>query len=579
MIPIRKKIYLFDIFLLLSFFALLYPFVGSMVMRIMVQSYEKKIERLAASMQEAPLTEVQKKIDSEPLLLHGAIFTREDFLEKVPLTRREGRKVRIGKRAFRIFYHPSHQKRVLSIAMPIDKEKHKRVLHALISLEEVEILQRNFQNYFLIFSFLIIGFYALLSWFLIARLSVPIEKIIKAIRHYREGKEEFLPQIELQGSLGRHDEFGKLASTLNSLSAKIQHQIESLTYQKNEHESILNSLVEGVLAINSQNIITYANETACKILSSSLSQLVGESFLPPRVEEQSQLMEKCNYLVATCQKEGKIIKDSLVTKRQEALFLDILAIPRAFRSGAVLVLQDKTSDYKMLQMGKEFIANASHELKTPLTIIRGFAETLHDRKELTAAQQKEVTKKIVSTCERLNLLVQNLLTLADIENLPSTPSTIHNLLPIVENCRHMILEVHKKATIDIEHKEEEYLIRGDLPLLEHAIMNVMDNAVKYSSPTAHIKVQLINQENEISLSIQDDGIGIPSSDLPHIFSRFYTVDKARSKKFGGAGLGLSIVKTILDKHKAAVEVRSEPHMGSTFLFTFPRVVRESALKA
>jgi two-component system, OmpR family, phosphate regulon sensor histidine kinase PhoR len=414
------------------------------------------------------------------------------------------------------------------------------------------------------FAFLLL--YWSCSWLFYMRYTSPIKAVIKTIRKYQEGKEEFLPQIEFP-AMDTRDEFAKLISTLNSLSAKIQHQIETLTYQKDEHESILDSLVEGIVAVNAQNRVTYANPVATKMLGTSKFALVGQFLLQ---ENPTELLYQCDQLVESCQRENLIQHQSISLAKAKKLHLDILAIPRAFKSGAVLVLQDKTSDVKMLEMGREFIANASHELRTPITIIRGFAETLHEQKDLSEKLKLEIIDKIVSTCERLSTLVQNLLTLADIDNQPSSDHETFDLLSIVENCIYMMEQLYPKAKLILTTNENEYLIQGNSHLIEHAITNLIDNAIKYSQSPQKIEIILRKNEDQTICDIKDEGIGIPSEDLTHIFDRFYTVDKARSRKHGGAGLGLSIVKTIIDKQNAQIEVNSKIGMGTTFTLSFPQ---------
>ncbi|MEK7339515.1 MAG: ATP-binding protein, partial [Verrucomicrobiota bacterium] len=242
-------------------------------------------------------------------------------------------------------------------------------------------------------------------------------------------------------------------------------------------------------------------------------------------------------------------------------------------SGAIVVLQDKTSHYKVLEMGKDFVANASHELRTPITIITGFAETLQDLPDLPRDVVIEITEKIVRNCQRMDSLVKNLLTLADLENLPPSRFTECDVVAIVETCRQVVLSLYEKAKIHIEKSEESILVAADPDILELAIINLLDNAAKYSPPPAEILVQIAQLSEEVSITIQDKGIGIPVADLEHIFERFYTVDKAHSRRLGGAGLGLSIVKTIIENHHGVISVKSEMGVGTTFTILLPKLKR------
>jgi two-component system, OmpR family, phosphate regulon sensor histidine kinase PhoR len=221
-------------------------------------------------------------------------------------------------------------------------------------------------------------------------------------------------------------------------------------------------------------------------------------------------------------------------------------------------------------MRRDFIANASHELKTPITVIRGFAEALHDNPELSKEVQEQVTGKIVRNCNRMTGLIKDLLTLADIENIPSSRLTECDLYDLSERCRFMVLEAFPDALIEISKHQEEISLIADAELLELALTNLMENAAKYSKRPAQITVILKATADQVQIEIADKGIGIPLVDQEHIFDRFYTVDKAHSQKMGGSGLGLSIVKTIVEKHFGTISLVSELGKGTTFTILIPK---------
>jgi signal transduction histidine kinase len=220
-------------------------------------------------------------------------------------------------------------------------------------------------------------------------------------------------------------------------------------------------------------------------------------------------------------------------------------------------------------MGKDFIANASHELKTPITIIRGFAETLEDHPELSPQVLQDISQKIVKTSHRLENLVRSLLTLADIENFSKEKFQTTNLIAIAEYCKQFVMTAHANARIVFTTDLYKAPVLGDPQLLDMAIMNILENAAKYSSPQAEIAMSIQKVADRIQLTVQDNGIGIPEADLPYIFDRFYTVDKARSRKAGGTGLGLSIVKTIIEKHMGSISAESHLGLGSSFTISLP----------
>jgi two-component system phosphate regulon sensor histidine kinase PhoR len=420
---------------------------------------------------------------------------------------------------------------------------------------------------FLIFCALILFFYSSITWFMTHLFSRPIQKILDAIPLYQNKEVEFLPRISMS-QLGDSNEFIRLAITLNSLSEKIENQIAHLVDQRKETEGILQSLAEGVIALDKEAKITFANQVSCQMLGVFHDQMIGRQLHQISVQEDL-LLKKCHELVLQTLQTFESTTETWILNKENPLFFHLSSTPLPNQSGAILVIQDKTSDYKMVQMGKDFIANASHELKTPITIIRGFAETLQDISLMSPKMVKEVTEKIIRTCERLTHLVKSLLVLADVENMSDNRFRKVDLVPLVENCTHMFLTAHPKIRFSIENKLSQSLVAADSDLLDLAIMNLLENSVKYSNVPAQIEVFLEQENSQVSLTVADKGIGIPERDLPHIFDRFYTVDKARSRKFGGAGLGLSIVKTVVEKHRGSLKVTSEVGKGSTFTLSFP----------
>jgi two-component system phosphate regulon sensor histidine kinase PhoR len=279
----------------------------------------------------------------------------------------------------------------------------------------------------------------------------------------------------------------------------------------------------------------------------------------------------CEELILEAQKGEQPLLRVLKPDRKQKRFIDAVAIPRGKEGGAILVLQDKTGLHKVIELGRDFIANASHELKTPITIIRGFAETLYDHPELSREVYKEITEKIVSNCQRMDTLVKNLLTLAAVdERLPRSRLQECDLIDLTEKAIQTILTVHPHAKIEVATTgEPPFFLMADSDLILQAILNLLDNAAKYYKPPAQIKIGIEKHLSEFLVSISDKGIGIPQEDLDRIFERFYAVDKSHSRSLGGSGLGLSIVERIIEKHNGKIEVESELGKGTTFYVTLP----------
>ncbi|MDF2550388.1 MAG: putative sensor histidine kinase [Chlamydiales bacterium] len=404
--------------------------------------------------------------------------------------------------------------------------------------------------------------FSIITWAIFNHLTQPIQQIIEAIKPYQSGKTPHIPEIILK-NLNPEDDFSRLAMTLNTLSQKMQSYINTLIAERNEKLAILESLIEGVIATNSQMIITYANPTSLKMLSIDLEDLLQKPIQSIRPSALRDLLE-------VCQQERRVITSQLEIKQGgKKLYLDVIASPKKDQSGAVLILQDKSQHRRMIEMRKDFVANASHELKTPITIIRGFAETLHDNLNLPTPVVAEITDKIVRNCERMTALIKQLLTLADVENLPKSHLVRCNLHLLLQSCKQTILEIYPATHIDIDCDVEEVLF-ADAGLLELALINLLTNAAKYSEEPAQVRVSVQAENSHLKICISDQGIGIPPESLEHIFQRFYSVNKQQSKKMGGSGLGLSIVQTIIDKHFGSISCQSELGLGTTFTILLPR---------
>lgn len=446
-------------------------------------------------------------------------------------------------------------------AVLFESHGEKFVIRTAFPYRYIKELINDFEIGFLLLASIVLILFSLMTWFVIHRVTSPIQEIITIAGKYKENERNPLPELkEFSSRVGKED-FGKLANTLVSLSERLQNQIAKLREERNEKEVLLDSLVEGVIAVDPHMITTYVNTAAKKFLGVEQNSLIGSSF-------QTLGQKKPFELLFSCQKEDKPAIDSLrIDAGGKTFYLDVIAVPKRDNTGAILVMLDKSDHYRILEMRKDFIANASHELKTPITIIRGFAETLFDHPDLDKEITQDITAKIVKNCERMATLVRDLLALADIENIPSSRIQRFNLKELIEKVRLDVLEVYHDAHITLNG--EKILFEGDLDLIEMALLNLMTNAVKYSNHPAEVTVDFSKTNDTVTLKISDKGIGISEADISRIFERFYRVDKARSRKVGGSGLGLSIVDTVIKKHFGSIDVQSELGVGTTFTIKLP----------
>lgn len=580
MFSFRQKILLSYVIVFLLFIAFVFPFASKTVKEIVAKAMLDRTSELITKIQSAPNNETlirrlkeqkpliffrvsvitdQRKViyDSHTKRLLGPRFSQEYIVDHPEIL--EALEKGTG---YNEDYSDLLGQKFAYFAKTFDFHGKTYVMRTAFPYKYLVEITDDFEIGMISIASVVLLLFSAMTWFIINHLTSPIQQIIDAVKPYQQGKVQIVPEIQVKAA--PTDEFGKLAQTLNSLSAHIRTQISTLTEERNEKEAILESLTEGVIAIDGDMRISYANQSAQKFLNVSKDDLVGKSF-----EELKQ--EKCRFLLRECQKEHKELVDTLEIQHDgPKIYLDLVAAPKRDGRGAILVLQDKTSHYRLLEMRKDFIANASHELKTPITIIRGFAETLHDNPMLPEPTMVEVTEKIVRNCQRMTHLIRDLMALSDIENLPESRLIDCDLEEIIHTCVEMVQNVHPDAQITIDKLSEgDLYLMADPNLIEMAMLNLIENAAKYSNPPAQIHIELEQKGDWNRIVIADQGLGIPREDLEHIFERFYTVDKAHSRKMGGSGLGLSIVQNTIQKHFGKISVESELGKGTTFTIMLP----------
>ncbi|MEI8365600.1 MAG: ATP-binding protein [Parachlamydiaceae bacterium] len=580
MFSFRKKILITYAVLFIVFTSATFPIVTRIVSSIAAKTMEDRADELIAKVASAPNNEalVRRLKEQKPLTffrvsvvsdagkilydsharnLMGPRFSQEHVIDHPEVIEAFAKGI-----GYTEDFSELQDQKFSYFAKAFNFHGKKYVVRIAFPYQYFSDLADNFEIAFLVLIISLLLLFSALTWIIINNLTSPIQQIITAANTYDEGVSTTVPAIRLNPASAK-GEFGQLAMTLNSLSNKIQKHIDNLTAERNEKEAILESLVEGVVAVDGEMRVTYANSMAIHLLNLELKGLCGHHF--------SEAQEPQSYaLLQSCQNEKKLCTgSSMIMHGNTKIYLDIVAAPIGGGLGAILVMQDKSSHYRLLEMRKDFIANASHELKTPITIIRGFAEMLHDNPELPLSITEEITAKIVKNCHRMTGLITDLLTLSDIENIPLSRLTECNLFDIIQLCCDTVQNIYPDAKITLNvPTEEEFVLQMDPSLMELAFINLIQNAAKYSLPPAIIDLSLRKVDGQIEITVADQGIGIPKEDLEHIFERFYTVNKAHSKKLGGSGLGLSIVQTIIHKHFGQISVESALGQGTIFTIRF-----------
>lgn len=339
--------------------------------------------------------------------------------------------------------------------------------------------------------------------------------------------------------------------------------------------AILSSMTEGVLAVDREGKTFLVNRAACNMFGLDRENTVG------RYIHEVFNNKRLNTLVKETLQSGNVhtFETADIIPNDTVFRLHITPI-RGSKGGlgVAIIAHDITDLNKLEKMRVEFVANVSHELKTPLASIKGFVETLKDG----ALEEPENARKFLSIIERhtnrLNNLISDLLSLSKIES-GKTPLELRKirLLPFINKL---------VGTFDDHIREKEHTISVNMPkgltyiyadeaLLDQALANLLDNAIKYTPARGKITVSAAEEDTQTKLSVSDTGIGIPKADLARVFERFYRVDKARSREMGGTGLGLAIVKHIALAHGGMVFANSEPGRGSTFTITFPKPKAEA----
>lgn len=438
------------------------------------------------------------------------------------------------------------------------------VLRLSQSIEEIqEDVDRIYEQILLIFA-LVLALGSLLTVFIARRLSHTLKSVQDVAGEFALGN--FNSELDITGSR----EAISLTRSINAMGRQLQDKINTITYQKNELQGMLNSMREPVLLLNHRLEVKEMNPSALAMLEPG----DGLSYLGKGLLQVMRSVEVCELVEKTFQEgndlEGVVYfadKDLYLQVYSNFLYRDEETPPTV-----LLVMNDITQIKKLEEMRKDFVANVSHELKTPVTSIMGYVETLRSG----ALQYPEKTEEFLEIMHRqtrnLNALIDDLLTLSRVEDgrrrfLKEHFPLMDLLASAVSMCQ---LKAKKKSSPILIDCDESCLVSAHPVLLEQAVSNLIENAVKYSPEKTRITVKGYSSDSLIHIEVKDEGYGIPAEDLPRIFERFYRVDKARSRDMGGTGLGLAIVKHIAQIHGGSVTVECPEGEGCTFMISLPK---------
>ncbi|MDZ7671627.1 MAG: ATP-binding protein [Halanaerobiales bacterium] len=428
------------------------------------------------------------------------------------------------------------------------------------SLENINSIIRNNIYRYLVFLLILLFLSNMIVWYFSKSVIKPLNKIKKMAQEIVEGKRTTIEDVNYSNS-----ELGNLVNEYNRLGIELDKKIERITEEKNKLSAILNSMTEGVIATDQNKKILMMNPKACKLLNIKCENIEGKNFI-------SEIRDhRLNDYLDKVLEENKHLNTELTFKTPEKTYLECsfqtIADNNGSIVGAVMVLIDVTRLKKLEEMRKDFVANVSHELKTPLTSIKGYADTIIENKISEFETIEKFVGIISKEATRLNLLINDLLDLSKLE------ANYFELKPenidyIYEKPLRILKSKAEQKNIDIiNHFDDDLpLVMINKPQIENLLINLIDNAIKYNKEDGKIYLRAYQKEDKVFIEIEDTGLGIPEQDQERIFERFYRVDKARSKEIGGTGIGLSIVKHIVKGHNSEIEVKSVVEQGTCFRF-------------
>jgi two-component system phosphate regulon sensor histidine kinase PhoR len=438
------------------------------------------------------------------------------------------------------------------------------VLRLAQPLEELEALRGRLAAAMLLAALAAGAAILVTSLWIDRRLFEPLARLIGESRELADGDFHRSRRVQVP----EEDELAALALAVNRLAETAEVQFAAVRDERDHLKAILSSMSEGVLVVGADGRARLVNPAFRQLFDLHDEEVTGRQVL--EITRQPGLARVVDDTLR--EGEGQSGQIEVHAPGRRTLLLASAALAGGER-GAVVVARDTTDLTRVSDMRRDFVANVSHELKTPLTAIRGYAETLRDGALEEPATARRFTERILTGCQRLQALLDDLLTLSRLESGAPQPSEREpvELQAVIHRAAELVSDAARERQVRIELDVDEQLppVTGDPDGIERLVVNLLDNAVKYNRPDGSVTVRLAQTDGHALLEVSDTGIGIPQDAIPRLFERFYRVDKGRARDEGGTGLGLAIVKHVAQTHGGQVEVESRIGKGSTFRVKLP----------
>ncbi len=452
---------------------------------------------------------------------------------------------------------------MLYLAVPL--RRHGAILGAVrtsITLVAIDEAQGMARRQFLTGGLAVAALAALISLVVSRRISRPLEEIRHGAERFSRGDLDY--QLRIPDSA----EMAGVARSLNEMASQLKQRIHTIAQHSSEQNAVLGSMTEGVLAVDHQGRIISLNDAAAGLLRCDREAALGR-----KADDVIFCRELLDFVRNSATRHEPAQADVVLQAGSQRI-IEVRGTAMDRDNGAVIVLNDVTNIRRLETLRRDFVANVSHELKTPITSVKGFVETLLDGALDNRDDAERFLTIVAKQADRLGAIIDDLLSLAKIEENEESSDLQLQRAPVRDVLEMATLDCAAQArqrNINFAIECDEQLLADiNPPLLEQAISNLLDNAVKYSDERCVVTIRAVAVGAEIVISVADQGIGIAEEHLSRLFERFYRVDKARSRKEGGTGLGLAIVKHIASAHRGRVEVESRPGSGTTFSIYLPQ---------